>query len=355
MQETADALGVTTGTVKSQTSVALTKPAHPARRRRAHHHRSGRTPCLSSPTCCTAPSTTSTSPAPTSTTSPPRAARCASAAGSAAPSPRRSCSARSAAASCSPTRSAEIPTARSRRPRRTPARRTTSGRRGRWTTTSPSAVARCVSPARPSTWRRPRSGSWRRPSRATTTRRATSSSGPTAARGRSRSRRACRPSTATSPRRGSPGSAAGATCWCCTCGTWRGTRSLARVDVPSPGTTPPSAGEILEPALLDGDAAYLQTHGGVSRRVVWGTGEVRTLPRPVMSVRSGVATGGDKLGLDVRGDGCRDRPGPPHGRGRPHPVDGVTGRPLVVRQHLGRVVRRAGGRGQAGAAGGACP
>ncbi|MEV5000267.1 hypothetical protein [Nocardioides sp. LML1-1-1.1] len=71
---------------------------------------------------------------------------------------------------------------------------------------------------------------------------------------------------------------------------------LARVDVPSPGTTPPSAGEILEPALLDGEAAYFQTHGGVSRRVLWATGEVRTLPRPVASVRSGVATGGDSSG-----------------------------------------------------------
>ncbi len=68
---------------------------------------------------------------------------------------------------------------------------------------------------------------------------------------------------------------------------------LARIDVPSPGTTPPSAGEILEPALLDGDTAYFQTGGGVARRVDWRTGEIETLPLLPFSVRSRVATAND--------------------------------------------------------------
>lgn len=70
-------------------------------------------------------------------------------------------------------------------------------------------------------------------------------------------------------------------------------KQLAQVDVPSPGTRGESAGEVLEPALLDGDAAYFSTAGGDPHRVDWRTGEVQDLPRLVTAVRSGVAVGND--------------------------------------------------------------
>lgn len=68
---------------------------------------------------------------------------------------------------------------------------------------------------------------------------------------------------------------------------------LAQVELPSPGTTGASGGELLEPALLDGDAAYFSTADQVAHRVEWRTGTVTDLPRLPMSVRSGVGTAYD--------------------------------------------------------------
>lgn len=71
---------------------------------------------------------------------------------------------------------------------------------------------------------------------------------------------------------------------------------VGQVALPSPGSTLASGGEILEPALLDGDAAYFSTADHVAHRVEWRSGKVTDLPRLPMSVRSGVGVARDDDG-----------------------------------------------------------
>lgn len=68
---------------------------------------------------------------------------------------------------------------------------------------------------------------------------------------------------------------------------------LARVDVPSPGTTPQSGEEVITTVLLDGDGAYFSTADGIPHRVAWRTGEVEDLDLLPVSVRSGVTLASD--------------------------------------------------------------
>ncbi len=75
---------------------------------------------------------------------------------------------------------------------------------------------------------------------------------------------------------------------------------LARVDVPSPGTTPESDDEFIPTVLLDGDAAYFQTHDASARRVDWRTGEVEELTMVPSSVRAGVMVASDGTRWEVR-------------------------------------------------------
>lgn len=68
---------------------------------------------------------------------------------------------------------------------------------------------------------------------------------------------------------------------------------LARVVVPSPGTRPIDGRQVIQPVDLDGDAAFLGTMEGEGRRVDWRTGAISNLPLLPVSVRDDVAAARD--------------------------------------------------------------